>query len=260
MAGLRAKKPSSGSAGWSPPKRQRQLAVQAGIVGIADGRHGGQAVERAAQHDDDEARVARAGRMGAARHEGPGEQRRRPSGRARRDGEWIFAEAWSSPLEFRRHQDHADGLLPRFGAVHRLARFGRGGIARTRLEQRRRVGDRRRTVGQLGARSSRSFRPSGEAQAADESGKPFGPGGSHSGIAERPQAVERRTRRPASAVRAAEGRDRESRRGCASSSSGVVQASGRSIRARADGPQIAVAVRGTPPRSGRPQRPAARRR
>ena len=52
---------------------QRELAVQIGVVGIADRRDGGKAVERAAQHDDDEARIARARGARPARDRGGSE-------------------------------------------------------------------------------------------------------------------------------------------------------------------------------------------
>ena len=54
---------------------QRERAVQAGVFGIADRRDGRKPVERAAQHDDDEPRVARAGRARKARDRGIGEAR-----------------------------------------------------------------------------------------------------------------------------------------------------------------------------------------
>ncbi len=73
-------------------ERERQGAVQAGIVRIADGSHGRQAVEGAAQHDRDEPHVAPAGRMGEAGHEGPGEA----AAAARQEGaareRWRFTQ------------------------------------------------------------------------------------------------------------------------------------------------------------------------
>ncbi len=54
-------------------ERECQGAVEPGIVRIADGSHGRQPVECAAQHNCHEPHVASAGRMGEAGHEGPGE-------------------------------------------------------------------------------------------------------------------------------------------------------------------------------------------
>ncbi len=47
-----------------------QSAAQGGIVGIADGRHGGQPVQCPAQDDGDETRIAAAGGAADGRHEG----------------------------------------------------------------------------------------------------------------------------------------------------------------------------------------------
>lgn len=54
-------------------KRQGDLAMQACVPRIADGGDSRQAVERAAQYDHDQARVARAGRARDAREMRPGE-------------------------------------------------------------------------------------------------------------------------------------------------------------------------------------------
>ena len=57
-------------------ERERVVAPQLGPIGIADRRDRGEAVERTAQHDREEARVAAFGARDA-RHEGPGEQHAR---------------------------------------------------------------------------------------------------------------------------------------------------------------------------------------
>ena len=51
------------------------LLAQRLVGRIADRRHGGQSVERAAQDDHHQPRIAAARGAGEARHEGPGEQR-----------------------------------------------------------------------------------------------------------------------------------------------------------------------------------------
>ena len=53
---------------------KRDLLAQALVGRIADRRHGGQPVERAAQDDHDQPRIARAGGLREARQEGPGEE------------------------------------------------------------------------------------------------------------------------------------------------------------------------------------------
>src|SRR4249919_663119 len=57
-------------------RRQRDRAVQACVVGVADRRDGGEAVERAAQDDDDQARIASVGGACEFREIGPGGERR----------------------------------------------------------------------------------------------------------------------------------------------------------------------------------------
>ena len=61
MAALSAKKPSSGRPAPSPRTGRRDVGPQAGIVRVAYRRHGGETVEAAAQHDDQQPRIARAG-------------------------------------------------------------------------------------------------------------------------------------------------------------------------------------------------------
>ena len=58
-----------------PVEAQGERAVQRGVARIADRADGRQPVERAAQHNDDEARVARAGGGGQLRDHGGGKQR-----------------------------------------------------------------------------------------------------------------------------------------------------------------------------------------
>ena len=53
-------------------ERQRALATQADPVGIADRRDGTQAIERAPEHDDEQARIAALGPRQAG-HLAPGE-------------------------------------------------------------------------------------------------------------------------------------------------------------------------------------------
>ena len=66
--------PSSGSAGVCAVEGQRLVAAQLDPVRIADRRDRGEAVERAAQHDDEQARIAAFGERELGRV-GPGEQR-----------------------------------------------------------------------------------------------------------------------------------------------------------------------------------------
>jgi hypothetical protein len=54
---------------------KRDRPMQAGIVRVADRRHGGKAIERAAQNDDDQPRVAAVGGAGEFRQIGPGGER-----------------------------------------------------------------------------------------------------------------------------------------------------------------------------------------
>ncbi len=54
---------------------QRDRTMQAGIIGVADRRHGGEAVERAAQDHDNQPRVAPVGGAGEFRQIGPGCER-----------------------------------------------------------------------------------------------------------------------------------------------------------------------------------------
>ena len=65
---------------------ERQVAMKVGIGGIADRGHGREPVERAAQHDRDEAHVATARRLREARQEGPGEAAGSRRQKARRVG------------------------------------------------------------------------------------------------------------------------------------------------------------------------------
>ena len=58
IAGLRAKKPSSGSAGVWPVALESIVAAQLDPIRVADRRHRGQSVQRAAQNDHQEARIA----------------------------------------------------------------------------------------------------------------------------------------------------------------------------------------------------------
>ena len=74
IAGLSAKKSSSLSGGALPSKRQRIVAAQRHPIRIADRRDGGEPVERAAQNDGEEARIAAFG-MREPRQMRPGEQR-----------------------------------------------------------------------------------------------------------------------------------------------------------------------------------------
>ena len=60
----------------APLDAKRDRAVQAGIIGIADRRDGGKPVQRAAQDDDDQARIAAARRAREFRQVGPGRKRR----------------------------------------------------------------------------------------------------------------------------------------------------------------------------------------
>jgi hypothetical protein len=76
---------------------QRQFAMQRGIVGIADRRDCRQAVERAAQDDHDEARVARVGGAGERGNGGGGEQRAAGAEQRAARQAWRLAE---------RHGDH----------------------------------------------------------------------------------------------------------------------------------------------------------
>jgi hypothetical protein len=46
---------------FRPARGERDRAVQAGVIGIADRRHGGEAIETASQHDRKEARMDFAG-------------------------------------------------------------------------------------------------------------------------------------------------------------------------------------------------------
>jgi hypothetical protein len=57
-------------------KRQSDLAVQPLVVGVADRSDGGQAIEGAAQHDHDQARIARAGSARQPRQLRPSEHGR----------------------------------------------------------------------------------------------------------------------------------------------------------------------------------------
>ncbi len=178
--------------------------MQIDVIGIADRRDGGEPVERAAQDNDDEPRIARARRARPARDA----SRRRRSRRRRRgarDGsnaEQRIATSLS-PLEFRRQNQQRVGLL--------LA-SRRAPPPRASPPKRRRPSTSSSRTGGRGASftwrancaasSTRVFMPSGEAQAATLSSvKPLGPPGCQSGI---PEQIERAKRRAGIVGRAAE--------------------------------------------------------
>ena len=103
---------------------QRQRAMQIGIIGIADRRDRGEPVERAAQDDDDEPRIARVAAALAQRGMLAAGEGRAGGAEQRAAGKMGAAKIATSlsPLEFRRQDQQRIGLLPRLGARHRLAR------------------------------------------------------------------------------------------------------------------------------------------
>ena len=72
IAGCSAKNASSGSAACGPARRQRDRTMQAGIIRIAYWCDGGKPIQRAAQDDDDQPRIAAVGGAGEFRQIGPG--------------------------------------------------------------------------------------------------------------------------------------------------------------------------------------------
>jgi hypothetical protein len=61
--------------GARPIRSQRNRAMQAGVIGIAHRRHGGEAIQRAAQDDDDQPRIAAVRGAREFRQIGPGGER-----------------------------------------------------------------------------------------------------------------------------------------------------------------------------------------
>ncbi len=57
-----------------PVERQGDIAMQCVIVGVTDRRHGREPVQRATQHEHDQARIPCPGRSGKTRQIGPSEQ------------------------------------------------------------------------------------------------------------------------------------------------------------------------------------------
>ena len=116
--------------------------MQAGIIGIAERRDGGEPVERAAQDHDDQPRIAPVGaraRISASRPR-PRKRRRRAAARARVGESSGFRSNpcrfhLSSPLEFRRHQQQRQRLLPRFRRSIGLPRFRRCRIASGKFQE-----------------------------------------------------------------------------------------------------------------------------
>ena len=105
-------------------EHQRAVAAQADPVGIADRRDRAQAVERAAQDDDEQARIAALGARQPRHLASMRTARRRraaPRGGSANGGE----SSCSSPLEIGRHEQQRQRLLAAFGAAHRLRHLGR---------------------------------------------------------------------------------------------------------------------------------------
>ena len=105
-------------------EHQRPVAAQADPVGIADRRDGGEPVERAAQHDDEHARIAALGAREPRHLASRRTARRRraaPRGESADGGE----RSCSPPLEFGRHEQQRQRLLAALGAADRLLHLGR---------------------------------------------------------------------------------------------------------------------------------------
>ena len=109
-----------------PARRERDRTMQAGIFRIANRRDGGEPIQRAAQDDDHQPRIAAIGgarefrQIGPCRKGGAAEQQRASRRRRRSSGlrSNHLSFPWtSSPLEFRRHQQQRQRLLPRFRAL-----------------------------------------------------------------------------------------------------------------------------------------------
>ena len=88
--------------------------MQVGVIGIADRRDGAQTVERAAQDDDDEARIARGAALAQRGIEA--KAKAAPAAESRRAAAEGGASGASSlsPLKFGRQNQQRIGLLERF--------------------------------------------------------------------------------------------------------------------------------------------------
>src|SRR6185437_17114964 len=164
---------------------QRDSPVEGGIIGIADRRDGSEAVERAAQDHRNEARVAALGGAREFRQIGPGGKSGagQQQGAPRREQRRAALTAIHGHLLWNSGDINSNATACwRVAArvtVNRVSgetAFPKANSTRSRGSIMLPMWDPIRV-----AISSRSFMPSGAAQAALVSGKPLGPGGDHNG-------------------------------------------------------------------------------